>query len=426
MKTTLKKLKKSQVQLTIELSDAEWKKYFQQAVKKLSAQVNIPGFRKGHIPEQVLLENIGEEAIFSETLELAVPQAYMDAVKKEGIQPIAQPEVNVAKPQPFTFEVTVPVMPEVTVKELTGFKPDTKTPTASKKEVDEMVEYFQKQVAEKKEVTRKAKKGDIVTIDFAGFDMDGVGLDGTQSKGHSLEIGSETMIPGFEEELIGLKPTEKKSFEIAFPKDYHAKSFAGKKVRFDVTVHKVEETILPEVNEDFVEKITGKKKPVAELRKEIEDSLKERKKEEKRRENEKKLLELVQKKTEGEIPDVLIDDEVDYLIDNLKMQGLQQGLTWENQLMHLKKSETELKKDFRSQAEDQVRMRLGVQKFLEKDAVSASDEDIQKEVNYTLSRLNEKQRAQQKSLFQKGARGWQEAENRVRVSKWIEEKIEKK
>ena len=241
MNTTVKKLPKSQVALTIELEDKEWQKYRLQALKKLSLEASFPGFRKGHVPEKVLLEKLGEPSIVFETIEIALPQTYVQAIQKEGIRPLAQPEIKIISENPFTFEATIAVMPEVEVKTLKKLKVKKEKITVEKKEVDNMVEYFRNQVAERKEVDRVAKKGDIVTLDFQGSDLDGVKLDDTHSKNHAVELGSNTMIPGFEDKLVGVKKGEKPSFTITFPKDYHAKRFANKKVKFEITVHKVEE-----------------------------------------------------------------------------------------------------------------------------------------------------------------------------------------
>lgn len=423
MNVTSQKLPKSQIKITVELTPEEWQKYREQAIRKISGEANLPGFRKGHIPEKVLIEKFGEQAIMAETIDIALPQTYMQTIQQEKVQPLAQPEVNIVKENPFTYEATLSVMPEVEVKAITKLGVKKKEIKVTKKEVDEMIEIFREQLAQKKEVDRKAKKGDTVVIDFQGFDQDGVARDGMQSKNHPIEIGSGSMIPGFEDELVGLKKDEEKSFQITFPKDYHVSNIAGKKFRFEVKVQAVEEKVLPEVNEAFVKNLTGTKKPVEELRTEIEDAIKARKANEQRQEQENALLEAVEKATKGDLPDLLIDEEVEYLIDTIKMEGLQQGITWENHLTHLKKTEDELKKDLREQAEKQVRTRLGIQGFLEKENITASKKDIEASVAARLSRLNEKDRAKQEPLFAPGNRGWVESEHRVRVHNWIASKL---
>ncbi len=423
MKTTTKKLPKSQISFTVELTEEEWNKYRVQALRRLAGTVRLDGFRKGHIPENVLLEKIGEDSITAETIDIALPQCYLEAVRSEKVQPIAQPEVKILKESPFTFEAVVSVYPEVTVKPITKMKVKTKKVTVEKKEIDDMVIYIQKQIAEKKEVDRGAKEGDMVIVDFTGKDKDGVVLDGTQGKNHPVEIGSKTMIPGFEDNLKNLKKGDEKTFELAFPKTYHVERFAGKKVVFTVKVVNVEEKILPAVDEAFVEKITGKKNPVETFRKEIEENLKIRKENEMRQEWEQTLLEEVEKSTKADIPEVLIEDEVNYLIDSLKMQGLQRGITWENQLVHMKKSEEEIKKGMRAQAEKQVRIRIGIQKSLEMEHIAVEEKEIEGEVTRVTSRMREDDRKEKAGLFVKGEKGWREAEHRLRVGKWIDGKL---
>ncbi|MBI5414902.1 trigger factor [Candidatus Peregrinibacteria bacterium] len=423
MKTKAKKLPKSQVLLTIELEEAEWKKYRDQATRKLSHEVKIDGFRAGHVPENILLEKFGEGPIIAETIDLAVPQAYMDAIREEKVQPIARPDVKITSEKPFVFEAIVAVYPEITIKPITKLKVEKEKIEVTEKEIDEMVKYFQEQIAERKEVDRAAKKGDIVITDFAGFDIDGVKLDGTESKQHPIEIGSGTMIPGFEDEILGLKKGDSKTFEITFPKKYHSEKFAGKKVKFEVHIHHVQEKILPEMSEAFVKNITGQEKPVEEFRKEIEESLKERKKTEEQKKHEEALLEAVVDVTNVDLPEILIHEEVDYLLDNVKFQVLQRGMTWEAHLMHLKKSEDEIRKELHSQAEKQVKARMGIQEFLERDGVKIDEKEIEEEVMKVFSRMSESDRAQKAEHFQKGARGWKEAENKLRITKWVDGKL---
>ncbi len=422
MQTTQKTLPKSQILLTVELEDAEWKKYRDQAVRKLGEKAEFSGFRKGHVPEKVLLEKLGEHAILAEAMDLALPQTYMDAVKTEDIHPIAHPDIKLLSESPFRYEATISIMPEVELKPL-KMKLQKEKFTVTEKEIEQMIVQFQNQLAEKKEVDRAIRKGDTALVDFEGFDTDGVSLEGTQSKNHPVEIGSKMMIPGFEEELIGLKKGETKSFEVTFPKDYQAARMAGKKVRFEIAVHAVEEKVLPKVDEDFVKNLTGKKKPVSGLKKEIKEALLEKKQNEQRKEHENQLLDAVFISTIVDMPEILIDEEVNYLLDNIKMQGLQQGITWENHLMHLKKSEEDLKKELRSQAEKQSTTRLGIQKFIAEEGKKISDTDIQKEVNLLLQRTPEEKQAEQKQKLQKGAEGWKNIENKIKVQKWMDEKI---
>ena len=423
MKSTVKKLPKSQIALTVEISAEEWGKYASQAIRRLAQNVTLPGFRKGHVPEEMLLAELGEAAIFKETLDIALPQSYLEAVQSEKIEPLAPPDVKVTSEEPFTYEAIITVMPEITVKPLKNVKFKKSEVAVTKKEIEMMLQEFQEQLAEQKPVERAAKEADVIVIDFQGFDTDGVPLDGTQSKGHPVAIGAKMMIPGFEEELIGLKIGDKKTFELTFPKDYHAKNFANKKVRFEVKVEEVREKVLPELNEEFVEKLTGTKKPLPALEKEIEEALTERKKNEKRREQEEELLAAVEKAVEVDLPELLITEEANYLVDNLKLQGLQQGMPWEKYLVHLKKSEADLQQDFLPQAEKQVRTRLGLQNLLAQNPIDIPTTEISAEMERLQAKLPKEQQEKRAAEFAPQGRAWREAENRLRLMKWLEQKI---
>lgn len=406
-------------EILITLSPEEWEKYKKKGFQKISSEIKIDGFRKGHIPESVLREKIGEGAVLEAALDMALPHFYVLALQEHSLSPLAQPEVSVKKTDPLEFSVRIAIYPKVTIEEEKIKKIPKKELSVSKKEIDEAVKDFQERLAEKALVSRASKMGDIVEIDFEGFDAEGTPIPNTKSQHHPLELGSNMFIPGFEEELVGVKKGEEKTFTVTFPKDYHEKSLAQKPVSFTVLVHEVFEKKAPEVDEAFVEKLTGQKKSVEDLHKEIEAAILQKKEQEQKRERESTLFEHIEEKTACEIPDLLIEEEAETLLDHIRLQGLQGGMPWELHLKRLGKTEEELKKELHAPAAKNVKTRLGIQELLQKKDISVDDDAILHEISHVLSRMPEKEQKKHMHEFHKGQRGWNEAENRLRIKKLI-------
>ena len=414
MKVQVKKLPKSKLEIEITTTEEQWEKARITTLKKLGQEVKVDGFRKGHIPENILIEKVGgEHALEHQIIDILMPKSYSDAITKEKIAVIARPEVEIVKHKPLVYKVKVDVYPEVELPDYKKVKVDSKEQKVTKKELDEWVENFRKQVAEKKEIKRAAKKGDHTEVDFEGFTLDGVPLENTKSKNHPVVLGENTLIPGFEDNIIGMKTGEEKEFEITFPKDYHAKKMAGKKVKFKVKLNKASEAVLPEVNEEFVKKVTGQKKSVDEFRKEIETSLLEKKTKDAQVERENKWLEEVGKKVKIELPEVLINEEVDFMIDDLKMRGLQQGLPWEKHLEHLKKTEEELRKEMQKTAEERVKLRLVAQEIIKAEKINVKDEDVMKAAQAVLLQQPPQNREKYEEFYKVGAKGFIQLKNQM-------------
>lgn len=414
MKVQVKKLAKSKVEIEITTTDEQWKKARELTLKKLGEQMKVDGFRKGHVPENVLIEKAGgENSIEHHIIDTLLPKSYSDAITQEKIAVIAKPEVEIVTPKPLVYKVKVDIYPEIELPDYKKIKVAKKEQKVTKKEIDDWIENFRGQVAGKKEITRAAKKGDHAELDFEGFTLDGVPLENTKSKNHPVVLGENTLIPGFEENVIGLKTGEEKEFEITFPKDYHAKNMAGKKVKFRIKLNKLSEAVLPEVNEEFVQKVTGQKKSVDEFKKEIETSLLEKKSKDAQVERENKWLEEVSKKITIELPEVLVKEEVDFMIDDLKMRGLQQGLPWEKHLEHMKKTEDELKKEMQKAAADRVKLRLVAQDIIKAEKITVNDEDVTKATKVMMAQQPPQNRAKYEEFYKVGAKGFIQMKNQM-------------
>lgn len=384
MKYEIKKTDKSSVVLTIEVTPEEVKKHKAKAAEEISQDVKVPGFRPGHIPLDVLEKHVDKRYIIARAQELAVQVSYAEAVMKEKLQVVSSPKIKfltdtLKEEDGLKFEAEVAVMPEVKVKDHKKIKVAKEEVKVDKKEIEETVTDLSKYFMTWSDVDRASKKGDRVELDFEGFD-DGKAIPNTASKNHPVVIGDNSLVPGFEENLEGLKKGDKKEFELTFPKEYHKKDFQNKKVLFKVEVKRLEEGKKPEINEEFVEKVTGKKMSVDELKKDIEKNILARKEKDATTMRENKYLEEVLKHTEGILPDAMIEEELNYLIEEISHDLSHQGLTLDKYLEATKMKLEDLRKKYREEAEKRIKIRLALTFLLKEEAVEVSDKEVEEEM----------------------------------------------
>jgi trigger factor len=381
MNTDVKKLPKAEIEVNVELTPEEFQNDIEKAVAEISKGVKISGFRPGKVPFDVLSQHVGKEMIINHALDYAIPRILTDIVKKENIAIIAKPKVEVVSTEPVKFKALAPVYPDVKVEGYKKVDIKKKDVKVGEKDINEAFENLKKRFVEWNEIEGPVKKGHKVEIDFEGFDEGGASLEGTKSKNHPLIIGENMMVPGFEDNLEGMKKGEEKDFTVVFPKDYHKESFQNKKVKFHVKINKIEEPVYPEINEKFIEKLTGKKTPVDEFKKSIEKDLLEFKQNEEKKRMENELLEGFLKVTETAFSDILVDEEVDFMMRQLKSDMAQKGLKFEDYLKYIKKSEDELRKEMRKEAIKRITLRFGLQEIMEKENIEVKEDEITAEMN---------------------------------------------
>lgn len=427
MKVNKEKLEKSQIKLTIELEPEALIKYRSEAAKELQDKVNVPGFRKGHMPIEVLEKHIGEQSFLAHTIEIALSDSYEEAIAQEKIQPLEYPKINVVSHNPLKYEATVSVMPEIEIKK--GYekvKVKQKKVEIKKEEIDQVLENLKKQSLKWHDVERASKKGDRLEVDFEGKDETGVPLDGTKSKNHPIIIGDNNFIPGFEDELIGLKKDEEKDFDIVFPKDYHNKAFQSKKVKFHIKVGRIEEAEDLKVDDKFVEEFTkGKHKTLKELEDEIKKEITHQKEAEMDVEMENEAIEKLAEFVKAEVPDILIEREIDYILNGFKSDLKRRGVTWEDYLKTKNKEEKELRKEYTKQAEKQVVIRLGIEKLYELENVSVDDKGIEGELTELLKNYPPEYADKIKDSHKEGTKGREMLTNRLMLKKLLQKFTEK-
>lgn len=333
MKATVKNISETRVLVTVTVDATELEAAEQVALKKLSKEVKVDGFRKGHVPLAIVKKNVDPNALAQETLENALSKGVADAFIGNNLQALERPEVEVKKFVPgdvLEFTAEGDVLPKVTLgdyKKLKITKPEIKV---TKADIDEVIERMQKGFAEKKETKDAAKDGDETVIDFVGK-QDGVAFEGGTGNDYPLTLGSNSFIPGFEAALVGLKAGDKKDIELTFPRDYHAKNLAGAKVVFETTVKKVNAVTLPELNDEFA----AKAGPFTSM-KELKDDIKREITAQREREGEDKLKDDVVKqlvaKSKVSVPAVLREDQIKSIEQDLQQNLMYQGMSLEQYL----------------------------------------------------------------------------------------------
>lgn len=424
MTSTVKKLPKSQVEITIHVPYADYMKAQKAALEEIGKNIKVDGFRPGHIPEAMIREKVSEATIQGFAMEHLIPQSYSQAVKEHDLFVIAQPKVEVKTPvknegDELVYVATVSVMPEVKLGDYKKIKVKKAEVKVSDKEVQETLDMLMSRFATWKDVERAAKEGDRAELDFEGFDQEGKAIPNTASKNHPVILGSKTMIPGFEEQVVGMKVGEEKEFDIEFPKDYHAKQMQGQKVKFKLKLGRLEEKEAQVLDEAMVEKIVGVKQSVEEFKKRIEDDLLEEMKRRAQSEVDNKVVAEIVKVTQTELPDSLVEDEIGLIKEERQRQIAQQGLSWEQYLTHLKKTEEDFANDHRKSAEERLLARLGVSEIIKQEKIEATDEDIQAKLDEIAGRYPEDQKKEVYDYYKKDSEAYRQLKNNLAADKLI-------
>lgn len=383
METTLKNLSDTKVQLTISVGAKELEAAEQVALTKLSKTVKVPGFRAGKVPASVAAKHVDSQALQEQALDDALSKAVAEAFLKEKIQVLARPEVEVKKFVPgetLEFTAEAEVVPKIKLgdyKKLTA-KPEKIEVTTA--EINEIIDRMRNGFAEKKEVKRAAKLGDETVIDFIGK-KDGVAFDGGTAKDYTLVLGSNQFIPGFEEGIVGHEIGDEFDIDLTFPKDYHAKDLAGTKVTFTVTLKKVLESTLPELNDEFAAK-AGSFTSVAELKADIKKEISAQKERQNvERFKDALLTELIEKSTVP-VPEILVSDQMASIEQDFERNLLYQGLNLDSYFAtnNFKDADDWRDKEVRPTATRRVQAGLILAELTNVENITASDAEIDEHV----------------------------------------------
>ncbi|WP_146551166.1 trigger factor [Rummeliibacillus sp. SL167] len=371
--------------LTVEVAAEKVDEALDKAFKKVVKQINVPGFRKGKLPRQLFEKRFGVESLFQDALEFLVNENYPIAIDEAGIEPVDQPEIDfeiedLGKHKDFKFTAKVTVKPEVTLGDYKGLEVTKQETSVTDDEIEQQLKDQQNRLAELVIKEEGAiEEGDTAVIDFEGF-QDGVAFEGGKGENYSLEIGSGSFIPGFEEQLVGVKAGESKDVVVTFPEEYHAAELAGKEATFKVTVKEVKAKELPELDDDLATEID----PDVETLEELRTKLKEKAVSEKETSADTALRDdLVEKAAENatvEIPEVMIESEVNRMLQEYDQSLQMQGMNLDLYYQFSGQDEAALRAQMKEDAESRVRVALVLETIAEAEKIEATEEDINSEL----------------------------------------------
>ena len=373
---------KNMKEIKIKVEGKEWKDAIDKAYKKISSKVKVDGFRPGKAPRDMIIKKYGQGNLWMDAADESIQAAYTKVMdENKDLEIVCQPEVNVTSvsDDAIEFNFTLTLKPEVKLGKYKGLGVKKEEVKVSKKDIDEAVLAMQKRYAESVIKEGTVENGDTAVIDFEGF-KDGVAFEGGKGENYSLEIGSGSFIPGFEEQLIGMKKGETKEINVTFPENYHAEELKGQPAIFKVTVNEIKTTKIPELDKDFFEDLGMEGIETEEaLRKQLEENIKTRRESEFENKFIDDLLDAAVKNMEVEIPHVMIHEELDRMLrqyaENLKMQGI----TLEQFYQFTNSNEEQLKSEMHGEAEKRVLERLLLEEIVKSEKIEVKNEDVKKE-----------------------------------------------
>ncbi len=382
MKASWQKLEKNVGVLEVEVDEQQVATALDKAFKKVVSKVSVPGFRKGKVPRPIFEARFGVESLYQDAIDILLPDAYIEAIEETGIEPVDRPEVdfdNFTKGQPFTFKAKVMVKPEVQLGVYKNLEVEEKDATVTDEEVDEELKRMQERHAELTVLEEgTAEQGDVAVIDYDGY-VDGEPFEGGKAEKHSLELGSGSFIPGFEDQVIGLGKGDEKDVQVTFPEGYHAEQLAGKEAVFKVKVHDIKRKVLPELDDEFAKDVS-EFDTLDEYKDDIRNRLKEHKEHHNKHETEAEVVQKAAEAAEVDIPEVMVETERERMLEEFSNRLRMQGMNIDMYYKFSGQDEASLKGQMSADAEKRVRTNLVLEAIGKAEGFSASDEEVTEEL----------------------------------------------
>lgn len=377
--------------LTFTLPAEDFKKALDAAFKKVVKTVQAPGFRKGKMPRKMFEKMYGEEALYNDALDIALPEAYTKALDESGIEPVAQPQIDIEqleKGKDVIFTAKVIVKPEVELGEYKGLEVEQLSKEVTDAEVDEFLQSRQQAFAEmvvKEEGT--IENGDTVTLDFEGF-VDGEAFEGGKAEQYDLEIGSGSFIPGFEEQMVGMANGEEKDVEVTFPEEYHAAELAGKPATFKVKVHAIKTKEIPALDDELANEIDASVKTVAELKEKTKADLAEQKAIHSDNTVRDVLVQQAADNAKIDVPEEMVEAEVDRMVQEFEQNLQSQGMNLDLYFQFSGQTKEQLREQMAEEAMNRVRVSLTLEAIANAESIAATDADVQAELEKMSEQFN--------------------------------------
>ena len=380
MSVKVENLEKNMAKLTVEVDNAEFLKAIDVAYKKNRNKFNLPGFRKGKAPKEMIMKMYGPQVFFEDALNEILDKTYPEAAKESGLEIVSRPEIGVEQigmDQNVIYTATVAVKPEVTLGEYKGVTVEKAETTVSAKEVNEKLAAELEKNARVVEVEREIKKDDIANIDFVGS-VDGVEFEGGKGEDYPLTIGSGTFIPGFEDQLIGHKAGETVDVKVTFPENYGAKDLAGKEALFVTTIKAVKEKQVPAADDEFASEVS-EFDTLDEYKKDLKKTLKEEKEKAATTTNERNVIAKVVENASVEIPAPMLEAQLDNMLYDYQTRLAQQGIPMDQYLQITGQTVEQIKEQMKESAEKNLKTSLVIEAIMEKENITVAEERVDEE-----------------------------------------------
>lgn len=383
METVCKKLENCQVEVQVTYSGDEWATAQTKALNRLAQNVKMDGFRAGHVPAKLVKARLGKGAIYEEATDALLQNSYSSILLDNDIRPVAQPEVKIDEVNDDVLKLTVvaTVAPEVELGQYKGLEVKKTQVKVMKKEIEEELQKYQEQFAElviKEEGT--VAEGDTVVIDFEGF-KDGVAFDGGKSENYSLEIGSHSFIPGFEEQIVGMGIEEEKDIDVTFPEDYQSEDLAGQAAVFKIKVHEIKYKVLPEIDDELAKDVNiDGIETLSDLEIYIKEQIKNRKQSEVDRKFSEDIRNAVIANTPFDVPAAMVNNEVETMIREVEQSLSQQGVNLDLYTQLTGKTVDDMKAEMHDEAENRVKFNLIINEVVKAENIEATDEEVDEEL----------------------------------------------
>lgn len=377
----IEKLEHNMAKLTIEVPYEEFDKAVDQAYKRNKNKINVPGFRKGKVPRQIVEKMYGKDVFFEDAANIIIPDAYSKAYDECEEEIVSSPKIDVVQMEadkPFIFTAEVALNPSVKLGEYKGIEIEKLDTEVTEEDIDEQIEQERNRQARIVTVEGRAiKEGDTAVIDFEGF-IDGEAFEGGKGENYSLEIGSHSFIPGFEEQMIGKNAGEECDVEVTFPEDYHAENLAGKPAVFKCKIHEVKEKQLPELDEEFADDAGFDS--VEEYKEDVKKKLVEKREKESKEQKEDAVIDAIIEKAEMDIPEPMIETQQRQLIDEFAQQLSMQGLSLEQYFMFTGMTRDMMMEQTKPRAEKKIKARLVLEAVADAEKMEVSEEEYENEL----------------------------------------------
>lgn len=382
MSSKVEKIENNTATLEIEVSEEQFEKGISKAYKKNVGRFNIPGFRKGKAPRFMIERYYGEGVFYEDAINEVCPEAYEAAIEEHDLQPVDMPEldiVQIEKGKPFIFKAAVTIKPEVTLGEYNGIEAEKKEYPVTDEDVDKELENMRQASARMINVEdRAAQKDDMVIIDYKGFVGDEQ-FEGGTAENQTLVLGSGQFIEGFEDQLVGAKADDHVDVKVTFPEDYQAEHLAGKDAVFHVDVKEIKEKELPELDDEFAKDVS-EFDTLEELKKDIKEKLEQRAEQRVKGETENEIIKKAVENSEVDIPDVMVEKQIDSMVRDFEIQLMYQGLKMEDYIKYSGSSEEDLRSNLRNDARQRVKTQLVLERIAKVEGISETEEELDQEI----------------------------------------------